>query len=916
MTRKPVPIFGRCKETSSIAITMNLEFKSTCRSKKHSLLHWNLLMILGLLILIWTSCKKYELTISGMSIRADICQILGEDSQILLCWKRNLQKDKCGPGETDKDSIDYKTRSCIDSSFGRKLWKPLRIERNRNAKEKPKLDTARRLTGIYFIDPNDKEYEDTLQNPRRKLERPVAPAMPCKRNQSSITKVMAKPKIRSEKIQIESHESTRQQVESLQSGSHEERIAGKGFSSMTYFKLVHKFIPMPQAMKIPDAKAAVDEERKNLDTIPAWNLVQVQRESKKVHFATLMDICHLSKIRSWNQKLQKYKGRSVLSGDIIEDDSGAYAVFAEQGSSASQMTAAKKHGRYCKMTRLWPTSSWRSISWHSNKIGRCSQTAQNSEIGMFLMFGYAFHDTNGQNHCEKVKILWYILNGTCTVTHWLDCSGKDNSKTLYWNLDGRKYRIGNACSFIGNKGYFCQYVDDIKMAGKNQNLAPMWKRWWKTWILTNPHHFLYHVHLGCTQRECKPNETVIEQFTKDVWITYFRWSSRKITGMAETSRANSSVVLRYGRTCSKMRWAVEQLWIGKSIQTRWTWICWRIVRSMFTNCLNMLVFGTNWTTWHFNFMVSHQTCKSSHKIDSGMWQTTSKANFLGSSNESLSSNWHVGYTAQHCRLGLFQDSDFAGDLEGSKSTSGGVLCIFGSRTFVPVSWMCKKQTSVSHISTESEIIALDAELRMDGLFALDLWDIVIEVLRTIFKGDNQPILSCSRKLEARSTQAYWQQGNWGSFWFWNQEPNWQKKAEDWSNIWCGQRAHQHAFFPFLWKSVVQRTKPNNETCVQNPQSCSWLVVRQNQFWNPRSKLNMLTPRTSSLTFWPTEVSQEMNGTTFLCLLNIFEFVDIFLWPFQETFSLSVYRAYCVCCHVKKRTRYLEWWLTDGISKTH
>ena len=34
---------------------------------------------------------------------------------------------------------------------------------------------------------------------------------------------------------------------------------------------------------------------------------------------------------------------------------------------------------------------------------------------------------------------------------------------------------------------------------------------------------------------------------------------------------------------------------------------------------------------------------------------------------------HVGNTAQHCRLGLFQDSDFAGDLKDSKSTSGGIL---------------------------------------------------------------------------------------------------------------------------------------------------------------------------------------------------------------------------------------------------
>ena len=89
---------------------------------------------------------------------------------------------------------------------------------------------------------------------------------------------------------------------------------------------------------------------------------------------------------------------------------------------------------------------------------------------------------------------------------------------------------------------------------------------------------------------------------------------------------------------------------------------------------------------------------------------------------------HVGNTAKQCRLGLFQDSDFAGDLEDSKSTSGGTLCVFGSHAFVPISWMCKKQTSVSHSSTESEIISLDVGLRLDGIPALDLWDLVVLVL--------------------------------------------------------------------------------------------------------------------------------------------------------------------------------------------
>ena len=53
-----------------------------------------------------------------------------------------------------------------------------------------------------------------------------------------------------------------------------------------------------------------------------------------------MDICHL-KISELEPQFQKYRDRVVLRGDIAKDDSGSYAVFTEQGSSASQMTASK-----------------------------------------------------------------------------------------------------------------------------------------------------------------------------------------------------------------------------------------------------------------------------------------------------------------------------------------------------------------------------------------------------------------------------------------------------------------------------------------------------------------------------------------------------------------------------------------------
>ena len=52
--------------------------------------------------------------------------------------------------------------------------------------------------------------------------------------------------------------------------------------------------------------------------------------------------------------------------------------------------------------------------------------------------------------------------------------------------------------------------------------------------------------------------------------------------------------------------------------------------------------------------------------------------------------------------------------------------------------MCKKQTSVSHSSTESEIISLDAGLRLDGIPAFDLWDLIVSVLGYTIQTPERP----------------------------------------------------------------------------------------------------------------------------------------------------------------------------------
>ena len=128
----------------------------------------------------------------------------------------------------------------------------------------------------------------------------------------------------------EAHESTRQRIESVTKRIHEEHIAGRGQNSVLHYNLVHKFVPMPQAMKIPDAKAAVDKEWKKLETTLAWDVRKVkskrevikeaQKNNNKVHFASLMGLCHL-KHSELEPQFQKYKGRVVLRGDIVKDDS-------------------------------------------------------------------------------------------------------------------------------------------------------------------------------------------------------------------------------------------------------------------------------------------------------------------------------------------------------------------------------------------------------------------------------------------------------------------------------------------------------------------------------------------------------------------------------------------------------------------
>ena len=183
-------------------------------------------------------------------------------------------------------------------------------------------------------------------------------------------------------------------------------------------------------------------------------------------------------------------------------------------------------------------------------------------------------------------------------------------------------------------------------------------------------------------------------------------------------------------------------------------ICWRISQVCSQIVLKCVKHGTNWKTWYSMF--SEQTCTNDRKMDQSLWQTPLNRliSYIQHTCE-YKQYCYVGVILQNnCRLGLFQDSDFAGDLEDSKSTSCGALCVFGSHTFVPISRMFKKETSVSHSSTESEVISLDAGLRLGGIPALDLWDLIVAVLHgNTYLNDQERGDPCTNLVRKESQQS-------------------------------------------------------------------------------------------------------------------------------------------------------------------
>ena len=218
-------------------------------------------------------------------------------------------------------------------------------------------------------------------------------------------------------------------------------------------------------------------------------------------------------------------------------------------------------------------------------------------------------------------------------------------------------------------------------------------------------------------------------------------------------------------------------------------------------------------------------------------------------------NCHVGNTAQHCRLGLFPDSDFAGDLEDLNQTRDESYVSLEVEHLFLVLDVPETNVSVQQFY-RFRIISLDAGLRMDRILALDLWDVVIgrvipqqETVRDITNPD--PKQKGNRDEEQLSHVDY-VTTNANSF-----------QGQSQLYIFSDNEA--------VIKMIIRCTRPTMWHV--------WLVVRQNQFgpqdpnqicWHQkptRKHVNQRKPHT-----WPVGPS--------LSFVEYHELLDVFFQPFS------------------------------------
>ena len=177
-------------------------------------------------------------------------------------------------------------------------------------------------------------------------------------------------------------------------------------------------------------------------------------------------------------------------------------------------------------------------------------------------------------------------------------------------MAGRKFQ-NCECLFVHReKGLFLSvYVDDIKLAGKKQNLDPMWKLLNKESDLGDPTSFLDHVYLVCTQRRCQISKDNVDNYRTmfESRISAVRTEklpypqNLRISSWSYDMESHAKKCVE--RYCELANKTTQQLYKVFSpciddhhFKEEELKSARELTKSVLPNCSEMLILGTNWKT--------------------------------------------------------------------------------------------------------------------------------------------------------------------------------------------------------------------------------------------------------------------------------------------------------------------------------
>ena len=281
--------------------------------------------------------------------------------------------------ETYEETNNLKTRQRVAGYVEAYVWCSGKESKTKMGHRETKARQCQTIKRNIFYW-NDEEFKLTKKAARKKLEVPMPAAMLCTipiKSSGENHLNVGKRKTKYACI-VDGDESTRPRLEGAGHKPHQDHITAKGMNSISHYSLVHKVIPMPQALKHSRCKGSSGDRMVKMKKILAADKSQKQKRSDR-------------RSKEHGQK----SSFCVIDGSLSSQEFGVGASISKvQRQSRTPMwhcercfriihsvyrtriisnlnDSRKSHGHCIKASRMFRTSSWCSIRLYSGQSGRC-----------------------------------------------------------------------------------------------------------------------------------------------------------------------------------------------------------------------------------------------------------------------------------------------------------------------------------------------------------------------------------------------------------------------------------------------------------------------------------------------------------------------------------------------------------------